>query len=503
MSRISDYLWGEKASLYTLAIVAAILIFGMLGSHLLWTQENRWADIVMNMFYTNDYLHPTLLGKNYYDKPLLSYWMVVGLVKVFNSFSVFLLRFPNALAGFASVFAVYGLGKHCNGRQLGFMAAWVYLTCFGMLFWSRVASADMLNVAGIVIAVWWYFNSKHKISFSNYFLFFVIIVLTCLCKGIVAAVCVGLIILPDWLKEKRWRLDLNLKMLLALALSLVIYFIPFWLSSHVSGIQYRESGLALVFRENFVRYFSAWDNKGPVYTYFIGLPYYLLPWAFAFIPAIVLDLKNWKKLAWSRKRIWWALLLTFSFFTFSQSRRYYYILPLLPFAALATAACLQQWCSTQGREKFISYAVGFFVVFYFVALLILTPLAYSKGGVKPFVKQVKAVTSQQYAWTQWKVVMLGSRMRDVFYVYPATKPVYYDKPQKFMGNTSADYLTLWPILEHKKPNTIYFVMDKDLKYVEPYFKGYKLIKMKPSVLEKIQGYDGDNTAAFVPTPSEN
>src|SRR5437899_12722574 len=118
----SELLWGKSAKFVYLLIAAVILLFTCLGSREIWTQEHRWADIVYAMLYHHDYVHPRLNGADYYDKPLLSYWFIVGLAKLFGQLTVWTMRLPSAFAGLLAVWSTYTLGTHLKDRRMGLLA---------------------------------------------------------------------------------------------------------------------------------------------------------------------------------------------------------------------------------------------------------------------------------------------------------------------------------------------------------------------------------------------
>src|SRR5580700_10919736 len=96
---IAERLWGQKARVAYLLIASILLIFTFLGVRDIWTQEHRWADIVFGMFYRQDFLHPYLGEVRYYDKPLLSYWLIVLTAKAAGVLNNTVLRFPTACSG--------------------------------------------------------------------------------------------------------------------------------------------------------------------------------------------------------------------------------------------------------------------------------------------------------------------------------------------------------------------------------------------------------------------
>lgn len=67
----------QRALLLLLAVTALLLVLG-LGSRELWGAETRWANISLQMLQSGDYFDPYLKGGPYYDKPLLSYWLITA-----------------------------------------------------------------------------------------------------------------------------------------------------------------------------------------------------------------------------------------------------------------------------------------------------------------------------------------------------------------------------------------------------------------------------------------
>ena len=124
-----------------------------------------------------------------------------------------------------------------------------------------------------------------------------------------------------------------------------IFFVPFYFAA-VVPMEYPHrlpegnalSGLELVWRENIVRVFNAFDHKDPIYSYLYNLPRTLLPWAPLIIVVIAGMIRNWKKLPLPVRELMIGTLLMFVLFSCSTSRRWYYILPVVPFCVLIAAA---------------------------------------------------------------------------------------------------------------------------------------------------------------------
>ena len=72
-------------------LCAAFLLFGNLGVQAVNGSESRWLVIAREMFFTGDFLHPTINFEPYFDKPLLTYFF-----KFRNFFHISPLSIPSS-----------------------------------------------------------------------------------------------------------------------------------------------------------------------------------------------------------------------------------------------------------------------------------------------------------------------------------------------------------------------------------------------------------------------
>lgn len=484
---ISQRLWGSQAQLFHLILVAAILMFFMLGARELWTQEGRWADICWSMLVRRDYWHPYLDGFTYFDKPLLSYWSALSLTWLTGLFNEWSLRFPSAVAGLVSVWCVYRIGKRSGNPQIGLVAGWLFVTTFFVIFWSRVISADMLNVAGFLLAITWYFECRRQASVWRYSVFFMILAVASLMKGPVAAVVTTLAILPDLFMAGRWREHLNIRIVIGLLVGLALYFLPFFVSSlHTGG----ANGLAEVYRENLLRYFQPFDHKEAFYVYFYYLPLYLLPWTFFFIPALFQVVTRWSTLTDGARWAFFSTILVFAFMVFSGSRRNYYTLMMLPFAILFTA----HWIVSDGpqtlRCKIAGWTCVTFVAIYFLTFALVMPYFSHKGPMHQLAAKTRHAATHIAPWEKWHVVMVHTSNKMGFYLKSA-HPSVGIHPQAFAQN--------FPAFLKKHPHTIVITRAQSLKHVAPGLKGFIALREPEAKLDKLLGHHGRNdTWVFVP-----
>ena len=91
--------------------VGCILLFGGLGARSLWYSEGRWAEITREMILSGDFYHPTIGGEAYFDKPLLTYWLVAIVTAITGRLDEWAVRVPSAVSGLITVVATMWIGE--------------------------------------------------------------------------------------------------------------------------------------------------------------------------------------------------------------------------------------------------------------------------------------------------------------------------------------------------------------------------------------------------------
>ena len=407
---------------------------------------------------------------------------------------------PSALAGLLAVWSIYRLGTKIKDTQLGLLSGWMLLTTFYFVFWARTSSADMLNLVGTLFAVSWYFEKRAQPRFFNYAVFFMILALTSLCKGLVGAIVPLIAVVIDIVLQKSWRRHLCWSFVLGMIPALIVYLIPFWASSHFGGETYGQSGLYLVYRENILRYFQPFDHQGPVYTYFVFLPIYLLPWTLFFIPALVALKQRWRSLNADTRWLAWTLLCVFLFFTISGSRRSYYVLPLVPFALLFTA----DWIMSKSKTAVQCWTAWLVIVSYlflFVALDAAPSWYYAHCGVQPFAVLLKSEAEKEKPWNAWHVVMLDAESKLIFYLHlpPTTKNYGNHVNREGQNQNSESLARAWPILHNQPADTIFITRKSYVPALRGFFPGYQLVEMQSDChIPFMINRDVNAPVAFIP-----
>jgi 4-amino-4-deoxy-L-arabinose transferase-like glycosyltransferase len=346
--------------------LTAILFFARLGARALWASEFRWAEIAREMLLTHNYFWPTINGRVYFDKPLGSYWLVVGATWITGVMNEAAARIPSAFAGLFAVALLIVLARRLYDLRAGVMAGAILATSFSFVFFSRHASADVETITGELAALLLFINNQRRPTGWWIIALWVIMAITSLMKGllgfvlpitIIGTYCclaegwaeLGRNVLHGSLSDRlRWLIDrnrwfFNWKTLIAVAIAAAIYYLPFAVSQRLTG---SDRGLYMVYRENVERYFDPFDHRGPIYLYTYIIFALMAPWS-ALLPAALFHAHQRFHFTdpTHAHRTRFALVFfwaTFIFFTLSGSRRSYYILPILPAAAILIARMLDR-----------------------------------------------------------------------------------------------------------------------------------------------------------------
>jgi 4-amino-4-deoxy-L-arabinose transferase-like glycosyltransferase len=411
--------------------LAATLFFARLGARALWSSEGRWAEIAREMHLNANYFWPTINGKLYYDKPLLSYWMVLASAPVTGGLNEAAARLPSAITGLLGVALAITLAHRFYDRRTALLAGFILATSYSFVFFSRHASADVETVTGELAALLFFLRYRERGEAWTIIAAWLVMAFTSLTKGLLGFALPLLVMgtyatladgwrelwsrigrpirLMSWgLEQNRWLV--NRITIPAVALAGIVYYLPFAISR---ARMHSGAGIGMVFRENVVRFFHPFDHRGPIYIYFGAIFALMAPWS-VFLPSALIG-AHAKKAGRENHRDRFALIYfwaTFVFFTLSGSRRSYYLLPILPAAAMLVAHLLMQSASNVPVIARRLINLGYFVLMaasVFAVIILLPPAA------RPSVLTAYPPTPAPFAFaTFWILVMasIAITMRD-------------------------------------------------------------------------------------------
>jgi 4-amino-4-deoxy-L-arabinose transferase-like glycosyltransferase len=323
--------WRDAA---VLLLVSVPFFLGLGG--VLWGSEGRWMFVSQEMLATGNWLEPRIQGEFYGDKPLLSYWLIALIAAPFGTVDETLGRLPSALAAAGVVWLTGSCAAPLLGRRPAVLAGIVVATAFSLIFWARSASADMVSLFFTTASIAVYLATRRSPRRWHAPLFFALLALGGHCKGMPAIVVpLGVagvdVLLSGQLGAfvRRWP-----ELVVGAALGVALYLAPFLASRLLRG---DWQLLHLMYVENFVRAFDAFDHTANPFYYVYTLPLMLMPWGL-WLPGALWSAVSRRDRNEGERFALIAFTVTFALFTASESRRSYYILPIFPWSAILIAA---------------------------------------------------------------------------------------------------------------------------------------------------------------------
>ena len=335
---------------YRDAVLLALLLLGILFFATIGVRpfanpdEGRYTEIPREMLVNRDWISPRLNGVLYFEKPPLLYWLQAVALKVggVNEFSS---RFWTAAFALIGCAATYLTGSRLFGEKSGLFAALVLGTSLLYFILSQIVILDMAVSVLISSALFAFLLAVREPPGRRRFLlchlFFLLLALATLTKGLIGIVIPGAIIFLWVLLLNKWRNLWPFYPLTTVPLFLLVA-VP-W--HYLAWRAHPEFAWFYFVNEHFLRYLTpaGHDRVEPIWYYFVILPIGLIPWA-GFLPqslrqAFAGGWKGFRERPETAFLIIWVLFILL-FFSASSSKLAPYILPAYPPLALMIGSSL-------------------------------------------------------------------------------------------------------------------------------------------------------------------
>jgi hypothetical protein len=300
--------------------------------------EGIHAEVARRMVVDGDWITPRFNGNNFYDKPILYYWLT-ALSFMFFGINEFAARFPAAVLGAFGVLITYLLGKILYDRWTGFMGALILSVSFQYIFLSRLVVHDISLTFGITLSLFLFYYGFLQSKTRTWVIpfFYISLAWSVLAKGPIGLLLPGMIIGLFILLRKELKLIKELRPGLG-----IIIFLPLIATWYVPvSLANKDFLYYFIVHQHLQQFLSAAQSthNAPVYYY---LPAFLggfFPWSF-FMPYAWFKTLSPFKIVRERKEdlfliLWFTIPLLF--FSIARSKLSTYILPIYPAAAIMVA----------------------------------------------------------------------------------------------------------------------------------------------------------------------
>ena len=370
----------DKFLIIFIAVVCALLYIPLLGNFLMidpW--ENHYSHVAWETLEKNSFAKLWFQNSNkFWSKPPLLFWMLMPFYK-FN-ISEFSGRLPIALFSILTLVGFYILLTRLISRKSAIISTFVLMLSPQYFMLSRQIMVDLpfvaLNTVAMLCMALYYFGNFgeddkvfKKIPRSDFYLmlFYFFEGWAFLAKGLLSIVIPGvsLFIFMVFTRNFGWFFAWKhlKKHLIGAAIYLAVimpWFGYMWISEGKSFFD------TFIIYHHFKRTAGEIHKPNDLYTLYVRiLGYALFPWS-AFLPAAIYNFLTKKEDPSEKTKkifIFSSFIGPFLFFSFSSTKFYHYIAPVVPFLAIFIGIYIEKlWNSRWGIAAKIEAVVAIFLV---------------------------------------------------------------------------------------------------------------------------------------------
>lgn len=308
-----------------------------IGLQQLMAEEPRRAIISIEMLQHDNYAHSTLLGHEYFNKPPFFNWIIIGLIKLFNSTDEWVMRIPSIVSIILlGLFQYRFVKKGFEIPQMATLSALMLIT-FADIYLYGIWTGGEIDIFYALISflqislLLSFALGKLKVvyAFTGAYIFMAIGVLT---KALPSIAFMATTLIAVWWYTKSIKSILNFEHLFGITVFGFLMFLFFY--------WYDDKSKAGILISNAL--FEAKDKTalgGNIVSLLKGIATYPLLIAKALLPWSLIVLLLFKtKISFFKNRkiglIALIFLLNIPLYWFTGNPKLRYIFPLLPFIAI-------------------------------------------------------------------------------------------------------------------------------------------------------------------------
>lgn len=280
----------EKKHLWVLGAVWVLLY--LLGNNFLTVTdpvECHYTETAREMLVYDDYFSPRIFGNFWFDKPILFYWELAAVFKLFGTTDFATRLAPTLMMGVA-MGLLYWWARRLYNSSVAFVAALIMATSLESWYVGHAVVTDMTLLVTVSFTLIAFYCGYRAHNYNWYYAAFASAALAVLDKGPIGLCLPGLIILLFLL----WQRDIKALLVKQLFFGLVIFCV-------VAGVWYVP--MYMKHGQDFIDVFLGVHNvmratvsehpRDNVWYYYIGI--FLagfFPWVWVAIPAFI---KKWRR----------------------------------------------------------------------------------------------------------------------------------------------------------------------------------------------------------------
>ena len=315
----------------------------------------QFAVMAMRMVQENDFFSLFKGPEEYLDKPHMHYWLAAISFKIFGLHD-WAYRIPGILASLLGAYSTYGLGKLIYNKEVGKLAALIFMSAQTIVLSNIDIRTDAVLTGFTIFAIWQLVAYIEKGTWHTIALGAIGAGIAFSTKGQIAILVIGLPLLCHLAYTRKWRVLLNWKVLLALAVfaitiapMLYAYYLQFDLHPEkVIRGKSNRSGLLFIFWEQSFERLSGkgiGKNSSDYFFFFHTFLWVFLPWTLIALAAFWTRIKTFIKLNFRKNPKYefltvGGITLIFILISFAQFKLPHYLNIVIPLFSILSASYL-------------------------------------------------------------------------------------------------------------------------------------------------------------------
>ncbi len=346
----------------------------------------QFAVMAMRMVQENDFLTLIKGTEEYLDKPHMHYWLAAFSYKLFGLHD-WAYRIPAILTTFLGAYSCYGLGKLLYRKEVGWLAALIFLSAQTIVLSGIDVRTDAVLTGFTVFALWQLATYLETRSLTAVLLGAFGAAIAFSTKGQIALLVLGLPLICHIAYKNYWGALVHWKVVLAifvfgLTISPMLYAYYQQFDLHPEKVirgRSGRSGILFIFWEQSFERLSGegvGKNSSDYFFFFHTFLWVFLPWTVVGLTAYGNRLKTLVKNRFSRLPglellTLGGISLIFIIISFAQFKLPHYLNITIPLFAILSALFLYELYE-KNNQKIFRWLLGFQ---YFILGLVLLAIA--------------------------------------------------------------------------------------------------------------------------------